>query len=256
MLREKLTSTLFPMFTLPPPRRFPTPGRFPPAKPPTGFPGRPEIGGLAIGLPVLGRVLLGLPATGLPVTGLPVPGRVVGRPSKPTAGFAYLRSPGFTEGLVDGLEGRVFGRVDGRVLGLVIGCEGRVEGRALGLNAGCDGRILGLVAGLVVGRVAGLEDGRELGRVDCLEAGFALEPVMGVRWLLALRDGLDAELRPPLLRLATPRPPARASKIGIATSVEAIRHANCLLQIFLKLSFILFISIEGLKMVWVVFSLA
>lgn len=118
--------------------------------------------------------------------------------------------------------GRVEGRVEGLVEGLEEGCEGLVLGRVDGLE-GCDGRVEGLELGLV-------------DFVDGLEAGFALDPVIGVRWLLELRDGLAEELRPPPPRLP---PPPRASKMGIATIVVAMSHNNCLLQIFSKLSFIL-----------------
>ncbi len=114
----------------------------------------------------------------------------------------------------------------GRVEGLEEGCEGLVLGRVDGLE-GCDGRVEGLELGLV-------------DFVDGLEAGLALDPVIGVRWLLELRDGLAEELRPPPPRLPPPpRPPPRASKMGIATIVDAMSHNNCLLQIFSKLSFIL-----------------
>ena len=120
--------------------------------------------------------------------------------------------------------GRVLGRVVGRLAGLVLG-------RAAGLEEGCEGRIEGLVTvlGLVLGRVA---------RVLGLDAGLARDPVIGVRWLLALRDALTEELRPPPPLRPLTLPPPRASTIGIAMSVTPMSHNNGLLQIFSRLSFI------------------
>ena len=104
--------------------------------------------------------------------------------------------------------------------------------------------MLGLVDGLVEGRVLGRVLGRGDGLEEGLEAGLARDPVIGVRWLLEARDGLDdrdEELRPPPPRPPPPpppRPPPRASNIGIAMSVVAMSHDNCLLQTFFRLSFI------------------
>ena len=151
--------------------------------------------------------------------------------------MAYFKSPGFIDGLFTGWDGLVEGLVLGRVVGRLAGL---VLGPAAGLEEGCDGRVEGLVMvlALVLGREEVLVLGR-VARVVGLDAGLARDPVIGVRWLLALRDGLAEELRPPPPLRPLARPPPRASNIGIAMSVTPMRHNNCLLQIFSRLSFIL-----------------